>query len=176
MTGVSNCWEGRHESTISIFVTFTKFLSGRGIESWGKVVVVVVVDSRTRGIVLATGKTTVTHKVSHRPNKRQLRSWSQRGTKVDGSHHGDSPLLRPTVGIQIAIRSYAPLQAWHRPMSKRFINFLTPYREQPRSTRIVAAYPRLAFSATMRTNNARISFNQRDQVSQGQPSYRNKGN
>ena len=34
--------------------------------------------------------------VSHnRPIKRQSRLWSQRGTKVDGSHHGDIPLLRP---------------------------------------------------------------------------------
>ena len=40
---------------------------------------------------------------------------------------------------------------WHWPMSKRFIkNLLTPYREQPRSTRIVIAYPRPAFSATKR--------------------------
>ena len=38
-------------------------------------------------------------------------------------------------------------------------NLLTPYREQPRSTRIVVAtYPRPAFSATKRTNYAPISF------------------
>ena len=37
-------------------------------------------------------------------------TWSQRGTKVNGSHHGDNPLLRPT-GIQIATKSYAALQA-----------------------------------------------------------------
>ena len=42
---------------------------------------------------------------------------------------------------------------WHRPITKRFIKPpLTPYREQPRSTRIVVAYPRPAFSATNRTN------------------------
>ena len=38
---------------------------------------------------------------------------------------------------------------WHRPISKRFIRH--PYsihREQPRSARIVVAYPRPAFSAT----------------------------
>ena len=38
---------------------------------------------------------------------------------------------------------------WHRPISKRFIKH--PYsihREQPRSARIVVAYPRPAFSAT----------------------------
>ena len=59
---------------------------------------------------LATEETTVTQQVSHRPIKCQSRLWSQRGTKVNGSHHGDNPLLRPT-GIQIATKSYASLQA-----------------------------------------------------------------
>ena len=53
-------------------------------------------------------------------------------------------------------------------------NLLTPYREQPRSTRIVVAYPRTAFSATKRTNS--ISFDQRVQVSQGHTSYKSKEN
>ena len=74
------------------------------------VVVVVVVDSHIQRIVLATEETTATQQVSHRPIKRQSRLWSQRGTKVNGSHHGDNPLLRPT-GIQIATKSYAALQA-----------------------------------------------------------------
>ena len=74
------------------------------------VVVVVVVDSHIQRIVLATEETTVTQQVSHRPIKRQSRLWSQRGTKVNGSHYGDNPLLRPT-GIQIATKSYAALQA-----------------------------------------------------------------
>ena len=73
-------------------------------------VVVVVVDSHIQRIVLATEETTVTQQVSHRPVKCQSRLWSQRGTKVNGSHHGDNPLLRPT-GIQIATKSYAALQA-----------------------------------------------------------------
>ena len=73
-------------------------------------VVVDVVDSHIQRIVLATEETTVTQQVSHRPIKRQSRLWSQRGTKVNGSHHGDNPLLRPT-GIQIATKSYAALQA-----------------------------------------------------------------
>ena len=34
----------------------------------------------------------------------QSGTWSQRGTKVNRSHHGDNPLLRPT-GIQIATKS-----------------------------------------------------------------------
>ena len=75
-------------------------------QSW----VVVVVDSHIQRIVLATEETTVTQQVSHRPIKRQSRLWSQRDTKVNGSHHGDNPLLRPT-GIQIATKSYAALQA-----------------------------------------------------------------
>ena len=39
-------------------------------------------------------------------------------------------------------------------------NLLTPYREQPRSTRSVVAYPRPEFSATKRTNDAPIRFDQ----------------
>ena len=55
-------------------------------------------------------KTTVTQQVSHRPITCQSCLWSQRGTKVNGSHRGDKPLLRQT-GIQIATKSYATLQA-----------------------------------------------------------------
>ena len=47
---------------------------------------------------------TVTQQVSHRPIECQSRSWSQRGTKVNGSRHGDNSLLKPT-GIQIATKS-----------------------------------------------------------------------
>ena len=73
--------------------------------------VVVVVDSHIQRIVLATEETTVTQQVSHRPIKCQCRLWSQRGTKVNGSHHGDNPLFKPT-GIQIATtKSFAALQA-----------------------------------------------------------------
>ena len=73
------------------------------------VVVVVVVDSHIQRVVLATEETTVTSQVSRRPIKCQSRLWSQRGTKINRSHHGDNPLLRPT-GIQIATKSYAALQ------------------------------------------------------------------
>ena len=55
-------------------------------------------------------------------------------------------------------------------------NLLTPYREQPRSTRIIVAYPRPAFSATKRTNYAPTSFDQRVQVSQGHTLFKNKEN
>ena len=40
----------------------------------------------------------------------QSDAWSQRGIKINWSHHGDNPLLRPTE-IQIATKSYVPLQA-----------------------------------------------------------------
>ena len=46
-------------------------------------------------------------------------------------------------------------------------NLLTPYREQPRSTRNIVADLRPAFSATKRTNYAPISFDQPAQVSRG---------
>ena len=36
--------------------------------------------------------------------------WPQRSTKVNGSHLGDNPLLRPT-GIQIATKNYVTQQA-----------------------------------------------------------------
>ena len=65
------------------------------------VVVVVVVDSHIQRIVLATEETTVTQQVSHRPIKRQSRLWSQRGTKVNGSHHGDNPPLYELVKSQL---------------------------------------------------------------------------
>ena len=99
---------------------------------------------------------TLTDRTSTRPsNIRGCQSvtWSQRGTKVNGSpHHGDNPLLRPT-WIQIATKSYATLQAMAPTTSKTVHQTsFTPYREQPRSTRIVVAYPRSAFSATNRTN------------------------
>ena len=55
---------------------------------------------------LATEETTVTQRVSHIPIKCQSRSWSRRGAKVNGSHYGDNPLLRPT-GIQSATKNYA---------------------------------------------------------------------
>ena len=99
-------------------------------------------------------------------------TWSQRGTKVNGSHHGDNPLLRPT-GIQIATKSHATLQAMAPTNSKTVHQTsFTPYREQPRSTRIVVAYPRQAFSATNRTNTFQPVLMQQFHVSQGYTSYK----
>ena len=54
------------------------------------------IDSHIQHIVLATEETTVTQQVSLRPIKCQSRSWSHRVTTVDGSHNGESPLLKPT--------------------------------------------------------------------------------
>ena len=48
------------------------------------------------------------------------------------------------------------------------------YREQPRSTSTVVAYPRPALSATKRTNHAPSSFDSQAQVSQGHKSCMNK--
>ena len=69
----------------------------------------------------------------------QSGKWSQRGTKVNGSHHGDNLLLRPT-RIQIATKCYATLHAM-APTNNLTVHqtSFTPYREQPRSTRIVVA-------------------------------------
>ena len=51
----------------------------------------------------------------------------------------------------------------------------TLYRQQPRSSRIVVAYPRQAFSATNRTNTFQPVFlSTIFQVSQGLTSYKNK--
>ena len=65
---------------------------------------------------------------------------------------------------------------WYRPVSKWFIEPLTPYREQPRSTRIAVVYPRSASSATKRNNTPPISFDQQVQVSRGHTSYQIKEN
>ena len=58
------------------------------------IIVPSLLDSYIQRIVLATEETTVTQQVSHRPIKCQSRSWLQRGTKVNGSHHVDNPLLK----------------------------------------------------------------------------------
>ena len=98
---------------------------------------------------------TLTDRVSTIPSNIrgcQSGTGSQRGTKVNASHHGNNPLLRPTA-IQIATKRYATLQAMAPTINKTVHQTsFTPYRERPRPTRIVVAYPRPAFSATNRTN------------------------
>ena len=130
------------------------------------VVVVVVVDSHIQRIVLATEETTVTQQVSHRPIKRQSRLWSQRGTKVNGSHHGDNPLLRPT-GIQIATKSYAALQAM-APTNIKTVHQTSLLHS--RATSIDSECCRLPTTSVLsknRKNYAQTSFDQQVQVSQG---------
>ena len=55
-------------------------------------------------------------------------------------------------------------------------NLLTPYREQPRLTRIVVSSPRPLLSAAKRAHHAQIRFDQQAHNSQGHTSYRNKEN
>ena len=121
-----------------------------------------VVDSRIQRIVLATEETTVTQQVSHRPIKCQSRLWSQRDTKVNGSHRGDNPLLRPT-GIQIATKKLCGSTSNGTDQYQNGSSNLLPlYREQARSTRNVVAYPRPTFSAKktekLRKNYGKITL------------------
>ena len=65
----------------------------------------------------------------------QSGTWSQRGTKVNGSHHGDNPLLRDPNRA----KSYATLQAM-APTNIKTVHqtsLLHISRAQPRSTRVV---------------------------------------
>ena len=52
----------------------------------------------------------------------QSGTWSQRGTKVNGSHHGDNPLQysdqQGSKSRQKVMRLY---KRWHRPIAKGFI-------------------------------------------------------
>ena len=72
------------------------------LASDGALMLLIVVGSHIQRVVPAAEETTVTSGVSHRPIKCLSRSWSQRCTKVNGSHHGDNPLLKPT-GVHIAM-------------------------------------------------------------------------
>ena len=146
-----------------------------GTWSAGQKLLLLIHTYSAQRIVLATEETTVTQQVSHRPIKCQSRLWSQRGTKVNGSHHGDNPLLRPT-GIQIATKVMRLFKHWHRPISKRLIKPPYSISRETRSTPNVVAYPRPAFSATNRKNYAPTSFDQQVQVFQGHILYRNKKN
>ena len=53
-----------------------------------------IVDSHIQRVLLASGETTVTQQVSHRPIKCQDRLWSQR-YEDQRVNHGDNLLLRP---------------------------------------------------------------------------------
>ena len=145
-----------------------------GAETLG---VVVVVDSHIQRIVLASEETTVTQQVSHRPIKCQSRLWPQRGTRVNGSHHGDNPLLRPT-GIQIATKSYAALQAM-APTNIKTVHQTSILRIESNLDRLGMLSPTHDQRSQqkperLRKNYAPTSFDQQVQDSQGHTLYRNK--
>ena len=136
------------------------------------VVVDVVIDSYIQRIVLATEETTVTQQVSHRPIKCHSRLWSQRGAKVNGSHHGDNPLLRPT-GIQIATKSYAALQAM-APTNIKTVHQTSLLHIESNLDRLGMLSPTHDQRSQQKTGkNASTSFDQQVQVSQGHTLYRN---
>ena len=90
--------------------------------------------------------------------KCQSRLWSQRGTKVNGSHRMPATQTNrdPNRDKKLGGSTSNGTDQYQNGSS----NFLTPYREQPRSTRNVVAYPRPAFSAKNRKNYAPTSFDQ----------------
>ena len=125
--------------------------------------------------VLATEETMVTQKVSHRPIKCQSRLWSQRGTKVNGSHHGDNPLLRPT-GIRIATKSYATLQAMAPTNIKTVHQTFLLYIESSLD-RLGLLSPTHGQRSQQQSGQITLQpVDQRVRVSQGHTSYRNKQN
>ena len=149
-----------------IVITYSRVVLINRVRLSILLVVVVVVDSHIQRIVLATEETTVTQQVSHRPIKRQSRLWSQRGTKVNGSHHGDNPLLRPT-GIQIATKSYAALQAM-APTNIKAVHQTSLLHS--RATSIDSECCRLPTTSVLSKKPekyAPTSFDQQVQVSQG---------
>ena len=118
---------------------------------------IVVVDSHIQRIALATEEPTVTQQVSRRPIKCQSRLWSQKGAKrVNGSHHGDNPLLRPT-GIQIATKSYATLQVMAPTNIKRFIK---PSYSISRATSIDSGCCRLPTTSVLSNKAEKLCSNQ----------------
>ena len=87
----------------------------------------------------------LTQQISYRPIKCQSRLWSQRGTKVNGSHRGDNPQLRPT-GIQIATKSYTTLQAM-APTNIKTVHQTSLLHIESNLDRLgMLSYPRPAFS------------------------------
>ena len=128
---------------------------------WVNVAVVVVLHSHIQRVILATEETMVTQQVKSAIDLSNANpatcGHKEVPSKVNGSHRGDNPLLLRPTGIQIATKSYTALQAMAPTNVKTVHQNSLQYsisRAQPRSTRIVVAYPRPAFSATKRTNYA----------------------
>ena len=76
----------------------------------------------------------MTQRVSQRTIKCQSRSWSKRGTNVNGSQHGDNPLLKPT-GSKIATKSLpGPTHRQHRkPIVVKTMSLGTNYSSSKRN-------------------------------------------
>ena len=128
--------------------------------SISRAVVVVDDDSHFQRIVLATEEATVTQQASHRPTyqipiplvvtKRygegqRVTSWWQPATQTNRDPNRDKKLYGSTSNGTHQYQNGSS-------------NLLTPYREQPRSTRNVVAHPRPAFSAKKRKNYTPTSF------------------
>ena len=109
----------------------------------------------------------------------QSGTWSQRGTKVNGSHHGDKPLLGPT-GIQSRQKVMRLYKRWHRPITKRCI--------EPPLLHIESSLDRLGLLSPTHDQRSQQQIGQIRptsfvdqqysifQVSQGHTSYKNKEN
>ena len=94
----------------------------------------------------------MTQQVRHRPIKCKYRLWSQTCTKVNESHHGDNPPLRP-IGIQTATKGMRLYKQWHRPISKWFIKY--PYSIS-RAASIDSDCCRLPTTSGVLTNNQNV--------------------
>ena len=121
------------------------------------VVVVVVVDSHIQRVVLATEETTVTQQVSHRPIKCQSRLWSQRGTKVNGSHIMVITRYSDQQGSKSRQKVMRLYKQWHRPISKRFIK--PPYSIS-RATSIDSECCRLPTTSVLSKKPEKLRSNQ----------------
>ena len=89
-----------------------------------------VVVSHIQRIVLATEETTVTQQVSHRPTKCQSRSWSKKGPKVNGSHHGDSPLVLQALALTNNVETVNQISSFHIESNLDRLELLSPTHDQ----------------------------------------------
>ena len=142
-------------------------------------VVVVVDDSHVQRTVLATEETTVTQQVSHIDLSNANPACGHKDVGRSTGHimvttrYSDQQTNRdPNHGKKLCGSTSNGTDQYQNGSS----NLLTPYREQPRPTRNVVAYPRPAFSAKNRKNYVPTSFDQQVQVSQGHTLYRSKKN
>ena len=105
-----------HWSLVDVPLIF--FCPADHVPDWQPRVLLGMVEARSVNVKKTTTTTTVTQRVSHIGSYYQINANPARGhkegTKVNGSHHGDNPLLRPT-GIQIVTKSLrGPTNREHR--------------------------------------------------------------